>query len=260
MTDRPIIFSGPMVRALLAGRKTQTRRLVAPQPTAEGWRTDGHGQWYPYTDATSSGGLGVPGAVISCPYGAPGDRLWVREAFWQMHDLDSDGYQTLDCGPNLELESLPIEYVASPESDEPPGDGREVEPYTGKRGPGNWWVCPPDNWDGTDADREARGRWQFLPWTEPHTKFSPIHMPRWASRITLAVVSVRVERLQAITEEDARAEGVLRTGGRANLDPHHFRPARDLFADLWDSINVKRAPWSSNPWVWRVEFRREVAP
>ena len=107
--------------------------------------------------------------------------------------------------------------------------------------------------DGAQKYRDGTsvaGLATYAPGAFDGIKWRPsIHMPRWALRITLAVVSVRVEWLQAITEEDAIAEGVLRTGGRANLDPHHFRPARDLFADLWDSINAKRAPWARNPWV-----------
>lgn len=85
----------------------------------------------------------------------------------------------------------------------------------------------------------------------PPRWFSPIYLPRWASRITLEVVSVRVERLQEITEEDARAEGVM---SLPNIHPI-ARPT-SVFQELWDQINGKRAPWESNPWVWRVEFRR----
>jgi hypothetical protein len=86
-----------------------------------------------------------------------------------------------------------------------------------------------------------------------------IFMRRPDSRITLEITKVRCERVQEISEEDARGEGVLQTGGRADLKPEHFRPARDLFRELWDKINRKRAPWSSNPWVWVLEFRKVEA-
>ena len=221
MTDRPILYSGPMVRAIIADRKTQTRRLVKVGDTiAE--RDDGT-PWPHYT-TWAHGDDGSPWAP--CPYGAPGDRLWVRET-WRYHDWTEDG--------------LPwIAYRA----DDSAALCEDVTPEWCDRVEAAWaTLSDPRN---TAIDGRARDR-----------KWRPaIFMPRWASRLTLAVVSVRVERLQAITEEDAIAEGVLRTGGRANLDPHHFRPARDLFADLWDSINAKRAPWSRNPWVWVVEFTR----
>jgi len=79
-----------------------------------------------------------------------------------------------------------------------------------------------------------------------------IFMPRWASRITLEIEDVRVQRLQDISERDARAEGMLPAGA----NPAHYKPARDLFRRLWNDINEDRAPWSSNPWVWAISFRR----
>ena len=187
---RPILFSGPMVRAILDGHKTQTRRVVKVGDTIEE-RDDGT-RW-PYFTTWTHGDDGSPWA--SCPYGEPGDRLWVRESFVYRSKHDRYYYK---------------------------------------------------------ADHEA-------PFTAPyaHGGWKPsIHMPRAASRLTLDVTAIRVERLQEISEADAIAEGVLRTGGRAQLQPNHFRPARELFSELWDSINEDRAPWASNPWVWVVEFSR----
>lgn len=205
MRERPILFSGPMVRAILAGRKTVTRRVLQPQPPeddaplATGW----------FHPEASDGGpgphtFGVYGSDwhVRCPYGAPNDRLWVREA-WAARDVRSEWALSV---------------------------GLVEEPFCGVGG--DEIIYRADD-DGT---RARPPRW-----------FSPLYMPRWASRLTLEIVSVRVERLQEIAEADARAEGCG--------DPP-FGTRRETFAILWDAINGKRAPWESNPWVWRVEFRR----
>jgi len=172
---RPILFSSPMVRAILDGSKTQTRRSFA-------------------------GTLGV----TPCPYGVPGDRLWVRETFVQGHPSDA-GEVRYD---------LPLRYWYRADGDL-------------------------DMWAGED------GHAGDVPWRPS------IHMPRAASRITLEITDVRVERLQAISEEDALAEGVP----FVQNDPFE-RTARREFQDLWDSLNAKRAPWASNPWVWCLTFKR----
>ncbi len=224
MSERPILFSAPMVRAILDGRKTQTRRVVTVGDVVEE-RDDGT-PW-PYFTTWTHGDDGSPWA--SCPYGAPGDRLWVRET-WRYADWTEDGQPW-------------IRYAAD--------DARRLC----ERVSSEWAARVADIWaelssaenvsvDGRAADRKWR---------------QSIFLPRWASRITLAVTAVRVERLQEISEADAIAEGVLRTGGRAQLQPNHFRPARELFSELWDSINEDRAPWASNPWVWVVEFKRVEA-
>ena len=163
MTDRPIIFSGPMVRAILEGHKTQTRRVCKLQAFAY-----------------------VPqyGLYPPSPYGVPGDRLWVRETF--MATLGG------------------IVFAA----------------------------------DGGDH-YGAGGKLKWKP---------SLFMPRWASRLTLEIVNVCVERLQEISEDDAFAEGV-------NTGDWLGDPVGE-YAKLWDSINAKRAPWASNPWVWVVEFRK----
>jgi hypothetical protein len=222
--ERPIPFNGPMVRAVLAGTKTQTRRLVKPQPFADpngnGWQWHGgprlvragFGAPYLHTSLASM----VAGMLKAAPY-APGDRLYVREA-WAVW---------FDC------------YVK--DRDEPTFYREEFERWP------------------EDALRPARCR-------------PSIHMPRWRSRINLDVVSVRVERLQEISETDAWAEGCIRgdaddvggffpaeepipARGGGSLGVRGWDCALDWYADLWESINGAGS-WDANPWVWVVEFRR----
>ena len=177
MAERPILFSGPMVRALLTGTKTQTRRVAKEFAGRDD--LDAILRRFP----EQSG----------CPYGQPGDRLWVREAHWWFKDEHDPvtGYFP----PKLTIED--VEYRADGD------DGRKV--------------------------------WR-----------PSIHMPRWASRITLEITGVRVERLQDISEADAVAEGVY-------TDP--ACPAYDGYRTLWDQINGSGS-WDLNPWVWVVEFRQ----
>lgn len=215
--ERPILISGPMVRAILAGAKTQTRRVIKPQPNVatdlerfvdEAWQT---------------GWIDVP-----CPHGAPGDRLWVRETFY------CDDYR----------------YPNVPEAERSDGAWRESLLYFRADVP-----------SGEFADAGY--------WGEPGGRWTPsIHMPRWASRITLEVTSVRVERLHDITEEDARAEGVDPEPGMERWRNYvsEFEGvrttcacARDSFFSLWESINGT-ASLAANPWVWVVGFRRVEVP
>lgn len=186
--EKPILFSGPMVRAILDGRKSVTRRVITNERIkvfAPGYADD-HDR-----------------IIGMCPYGRVGDRLWVRETWNQFRVRRSDGQRFT---------------VRHPE----PGIGELTY--------------------AADCDAEPP-RWR-----------PSIHMPRWASRITLEVTGVRVERLQEISEEDARAEGV-----------QEFCPSEvdrggycSGFADAWDAINGKRpgCKWLDNPWVWVIKFRR----
>ena len=192
MADRPIIFSAPMIRALLDGRKSMTRRIMKPQP-GELDRPFCHadGSWH-VTD--SCGGHMSP---LHVPY-AVGDRLWCREGFSYGWPVEGN-HQLPECN-----QEHAITYRA---------EGNQ--PFGG-------------------------GRWH-----------SPIHMPRWASRLTLTVTDVRVERLHSITEADAVAEGIepgrrLSCGGMSHT-------AVDIFCALWDSIHGPEA-WALNPWVAALTF------
>lgn len=209
MKERPILFNDDHVRAILDGRKTQTRRVVKPQPSG-GWSigtakngvtlgkfTSGHhkkGKFGLFLHREVSPGSGkFEHDITPCPYGQPGDRLWVREAFAK------DGWQ--------------IWYRADCDK----GPANEVCQYQ----------------DGSDFE----GVWR------PSTQ-----MPSWASRITLEITDVRVERLQDVSEADAYREGC--TGSP-------FGESADLllYPTFWDSINGPGS-WDENPWVWVVEFER----
>ncbi len=234
MTDRPILFSAPMVRAILEGRKTQTRRVVKggemaavpfdriPSEEIESLELRGWREWIPLH-------LGPP-----CPYGQPGDRLWVRETYrigaWKKNKLGA-------------LVSVACDYRASPELKKTPWVSPSAlqcalivpklmdeleECYFFEEGLNTTW--PPGD--------------SPLPWKPS------IHMPRWASRITLEITNVRVERLQDISNADALAEGIV-----DNAHPDYGFGPRQEFKELWTSINGPES-WAANPWVWVIEFKR----
>lgn len=172
MADRPILMSAPMVRAILAGAKTQTRRVVKP---------------------------GTPDDWNACPYGAPGGRLWVRETY-----MDLGACYLYRADENAEAERA----LAAPAQ-----------------------------------------RWM-----------PSIHMPRAASRITLEVADVRVERLQEISADDAKAEGISEfIGGwwceHDDAEQIAGMTPQEGYAHLWERINGAGS-WAANPWVWVVEFQR----
>lgn len=228
MIERPILFSGPMVRALLDGHKTQTRRVVKPQPDFDAARSALGGDTSMATvDVDQIGGLGLrrgdgmgyvqPNAA--CPYGRNGDRLWVRETARCSYRSEQ---------PPTNRGCIGVEYQAG---------GSLTRNYTlEQRDALSWFPRTSHNADGA------------MRWTPA------IHMPRWASRITLEVTGVRVERLNNISDADAAAEGWPGFTEDSGLD------AMAWYSELWDSLNASRGyGWEANPWVWVVEFRR-VAP
>ena len=201
MKERPMLFSGDMVRAILIGQKTQTRRPINPQP-AFGCHYEingAHNAALHLSDADGTRRYVPPTGqskdhMLHCPYGQPGDRLWVRETFAYAQD-----------GTVVYRASM----VGSP-------------------------------WDA--ITRRA------ITW------HPSIHMPRWASRITLEITDVYVELVQDIHEEDSIAEGI---------DPRKLsylsgERAVTKFSVLWNSIYAARGlGWDVNPWVWVVTFKRE---
>ncbi|MGQ6213347.1 morphogenetic protein [Serratia sp. IR-2025] len=213
MKERPVIFNSEMVRAILDGRKTQTRRVMAVQPESNQFgllritdstkRSDIGKYHWAESNAT---GTHQRSALFSCPFGQVGDRLWVREAY-QGPLFNFDQMETyLEDTSKFEHPEF-CEYRAD--------GGRTPEYY--------------------DADDNLRHGWK-----------PSIHMPRWASRITLEITGVRVERLQDISEADAIAEGGTK----------HFNI--DWFGPLWASIYGVDS-WNANPWVWVIEFKRAEA-
>lgn len=244
MSDRGIIFSAPMVRALLEGRKSQTRRLLKPAP-----------DWLPEVRTTRChsglfwpvGGLGqqcgMPLLASKVPY-APGDRLYVREAYWIATRYS---YGTTSGGCDLPPPRLatrkydPVHYSA---------DGN-----------------PPNCANRHYGDDGLRGGWFAAP--DPYAiwkQYPSIHMPRWASRLWLEVTDVRVQRIAEISEDDARAEGIqsYRPDHSVATFHHHTVPehrnygfinARRAFEDLWDSLHTKPGEtWADNPWIVAVSF------
>lgn len=224
--QRPIIFSTDMVNAIIKGNKTQTRRIVKPQPKNVEIIA-GRQVWDP--------------EVLKCPYGKPGDLLWVRE-FYKPINFEED-------------EQVTVQFRdGSTRSFYPSDDQQEkwVERYEkliyklDKKGK---LIC---------NNETERFEWDIkdVPWTPS------IHMPKDAARIWLRVTDVRVERLNSISEEDAVKEGVKKhsdygsTGFVDYLRPDEALPdvdAIESFETLWQKINGK-ASWEANPWVWVVTF------
>jgi hypothetical protein len=200
--ERPILMSAPMVKALLDGRKTQTRRIIKPQP-----EVNEHGNLSGEWLNKPLDGLLLPklkDIVIHCPYGERGDRLWVRETCVIAPQDWNDG--SFSNAIDSENKRRLIQYIA------------------------------------TDPSPDAADDYGLK-------KTPSIFMPRWASRITLEITNIRVERLQDISDEDAISEGVDRT----NTSISGY--ASERYKRLWESINGKGS-WDANPYVWRIEFRR----
>lgn len=225
MKSRPIIFDGESVRAILAGTKTQTRRVVKWPITS---KSDGSKRrLFGPDDVAEINALLAerqkhPCRQVACPYGREGDELWVRETWLE---LDRDHYT--DPGPR---DALSTRY----------GTPR-------RNGAAYRAECNAES-DGIRAEYGYRWR-------------SPIRMPHWASRLTLRVANVRVERVQEITEADAIAEGVRPefecdiatfVCGGPLLSTHRLG-----YKHRWDELNAKRGfGWDVNPFVWVVTFER----
>ncbi|HFN7263109.1 TPA: hypothetical protein ACHGUG_003561 [Klebsiella pneumoniae] len=243
MTERGMIFNGEMVRAILDDRKTQTRRIMKVQPESNQLGllliTDStkHSDIGKYHWAESNAtGNHVRSKLFSSPFGAVGERIWVRETWATLGNEDGcyvDWEDNLCKGDERSAARI---YRASCE--QRPGD------Y------GLWSIPDDAYWKPHTKEHKFEGAWR-----------PSIHMPRWASRILLEITDVRVERLNAISEEDARAEGIIDGGclncgepepcGCANPEPD----ATDAFAYLWQSIYGQES-WNANPWVWVIEFER----
>ncbi|EKN3396452.1 hypothetical protein ABHY64_001492 [Yersinia enterocolitica] len=238
MNEKPILFNAEMVQAILSGRKTQTRRIMKVQPSEHFHPQTIHGamdftaHWYTPGVIDKDGylqparkdvfGVADEDEGYTCPLGAVGDQLWVRENFYQ-HGVWNQPY---------------FGECSDPEDAYFSGDKRVLYAADGgsvKHG-------------GTRDDF-----WRSRP---------SIHMPRWASRINLLITGVRVERLRDISQEDAQAEGMELTGWRPTYsDPDsggEYETPYDNFAELWISIYGEES-WQANPWVWVIEFERMEA-
>ncbi|MGM8373424.1 hypothetical protein ACS6F6_07590 [Enterobacter hormaechei subsp. steigerwaltii] len=213
MTERGMIFNGEMVRAILDGRKTQTRRIMKVQPDTpefglrriiESSIANEIGMYF--WSQEDARGIKARSKQFSCPYGDVGDRIWVRETFQ---------------GPLFDFEEMEAYQDDSSKFKRPEfcvykADGKPAPEFF-------------------DADENLHCCWR-----------PSIHMPRWASRITLEITGVRVEQLNDISEEDARSEGI--SGSSA-------RDVKEAYAALWRSIYGSDS-WRANPWVWVIEFKR----
>lgn len=221
--ERPIIMGAESVRAILDGRKTMTRRVVNSRLFIE---IDNGDEPPILQDSPNFGKILMEYGRY--PYGYIGDRLWVKEE-WKPGAWRNDG-------------RVAIDYQASPELTHTP------------------WICMEDQASkfiprwlneiskiGLTPNHEGRYEWE--PGKSPFKWKRAMYMPRFASRITLEITDIRVERVQDITENDARAEGMT--------SPLRYIGAlRDAYIKTWNSLNAKRGyPWESNPWVWVVSFK-----
>lgn len=187
MNERGMIFNAEMVRAILDGRKTQTRRPIKWKQTrfTEMAERDDGSLW-PWAEDCERGG----DIWFACPFGEVGDRIWVRETF-----------------------------CAVPDHEEPAGCSALLYAADGNG---------------------------------PYGKWTPsIHMPRWASRLTLEITGVRVERLRDLSEDDAKSEGITPPSGGVLPGWEYRINFRDLWMDIYGTDN-----WEANPWVWVIEFKR----
>jgi hypothetical protein len=258
MKERPILFSAPMVRALLAGRKTQTRRVVSERAKS-GPRFNQSPDVWVWIDGVFRSLLGGREHPVACPYGAPGDRLWVRET-WRPYSWHEDN-------------PIGIEFAA---------DGARMEDLGALDATGyeHWYervvLSCTEECQSKGLIADEGGNYSWSEGESPLRWRLSIHMPRWASRITLEITQVRAERVQEISEADAIAEGCaeepVTTDDIEAMVAERFDETAALavalgpgtitakggYAFLWDQINGERpgCAWSDNPWVWVVEFKQ----
>lgn len=224
-SERPMIFNSEMVRAILDGRKTQTRRVIKPQPKFKYHKVCNKEVWCWKQYVWGKDGLSpnVLSIGSNCPYGKVGDVLWVKEKYRVASLVSSncDGTTTFD----IQFADDSYKRVS------------EIEPSS-----------------------KPAGRW-----------YSSIFMPKWATRIWLEITGIRVERVQDISEKDAKAEGIkpypndipitvqgIGAGCEGYIaEVGKLTKHKLAFCELWDSINAKRGfGWDKNPWVWVIEFKR----
>jgi hypothetical protein len=224
MTARPILMSGPMVQALLDGTKTQTRRVVNPRIYVELTASDDPESITTGAVQQSDPAFGVAcKQYVRCPYGAVGDQLWVRET-WQYADWTEDGMPWIRYRADDATRFVDGHLLTEADCD------RLTDRWESLSDPANVAI------DGKAADRTWR---------------PSIFMPRWASRITLTIADIRVQRLQEISDSDCVAEGIsVAPIARSEISPFEF------YRDLWESINGAES-WALNPWVWALTFRVE---
>lgn len=243
MKARPIPMSAPNIVPIQEDRKTQTRRIIRPQPFIDPlgnfwWNCSNYGQDAsgPRTQAIASPVPNSETKRVLCPYGRPGDKLWVKEA-WRT-DLSLDPLN----GTEIEKAAIRAGYPTGWAPVEYEADGARRD-----------WI---EHFNGSEPNRPGRYR---------HARF----MPRWASRILLEITEIRIERLQEISEADAVAEGIdivqRRMKGQSAYGIyqcklpdgkiHYDDSAYNLYRSLWTSINGLES-WNENPYVWVIAFRR----
>ncbi len=223
MKERGMIFNGEMVRAILEGRKTQTRRMLSPLQLKMIDVAASIGECY-QLESVHQHANSQSYYREWCPFGAVGDRLWVRETWG---DVNLEGIPAIAYRADGDVYS-PMDDESFLDKD---GAFKYDDPRVAKYCFAAWY---------SDLISGTEGNWR-----------PAIHMPRWASRITLEITDVRVERLQGISEADAKAEGIIPAAGGVEQGWQH----RFNFRELWIGIYGEES-WQHSPWVWVIEFKR----
>ncbi|QDS15746.1 hypothetical protein [Xanthomonas arboricola] len=254
MRERPIRLKAHEVRAILSGAKSQTRHAVRPQPSID---ASGNFCWNGINFGQDSAGRPLSQSLASqlpcsrtgrvhCPFGKIGNRLWVRETWQQVHPLQVAAGRYSHEGRAGIPGPPPVSYrtIYRADGEFPPIYmlGGEPWPYRSL----------------TPFERNGMQSFVDDPWWNPS-----VHMPRWACRLVLEITDVRVDRLQAISDADATAEGIIEYDmgdrpamygtGYPDSDPNADSSPRGAFQKLWQSTG---GDWDANPWVWVISFRR----